>query len=395
MDDRLGRSEVRWIQIAVRLPDDGTGALPILRHVILNDDKSSTYKLGLLRTLCRIASSAPGMVNEQDGGNHVEVPLGLVGLTWLQLYKPLLDADLPQNPSNRGYKKLGFARPALRALKPVSQQEFRVGIRNNPETAELLHRAIRDACNTIVRMPANYMTYSDGQPILPVVPTQRYKCPANTFISEDYLAGFGKMLVPTHLWHALRRYDCWIEPALQTEWVRLIRRYANRQERTVSEELISRAMSWVDIEQNIAFARERANEMQISRKLFCVWTGRRLAGNFDVDHCLPRSVWPCNDLWNLMPAHRQTNQHQKRDLLPSGQLLRVAQDRIMDWWLAGYRLQDTAAIAERFRLEAAASLTGVSANSSELDDVFIGVNVQRMRLRHNQQVPEWDPDTYL
>jgi hypothetical protein len=31
----------------VRLPDDGSGALPLLRHIILNDDKSSTYKLAL------------------------------------------------------------------------------------------------------------------------------------------------------------------------------------------------------------------------------------------------------------------------------------------------------------------------------------------------------------
>ena len=50
-----------WTHLAIRLPDDGTGALPLLRHIILNDDKSSTYKLGLLRTLCRIADGAGGI----------------------------------------------------------------------------------------------------------------------------------------------------------------------------------------------------------------------------------------------------------------------------------------------------------------------------------------------
>ena len=53
--DQMGRAEVSWTAMAVRLPDDGTGALPLLRHVILNDAKSSTYKLGLLRALCRAA----------------------------------------------------------------------------------------------------------------------------------------------------------------------------------------------------------------------------------------------------------------------------------------------------------------------------------------------------
>ena len=37
------------LALALRLPDDGAGALPLLRGIILNDDKASTYKLGLLR----------------------------------------------------------------------------------------------------------------------------------------------------------------------------------------------------------------------------------------------------------------------------------------------------------------------------------------------------------
>src|SRR5690606_19435928 len=46
--DELKRQDVWWETAVYRLPDDGTGALPTLRHIIVNDDKSSTYKLGLL-----------------------------------------------------------------------------------------------------------------------------------------------------------------------------------------------------------------------------------------------------------------------------------------------------------------------------------------------------------
>jgi hypothetical protein len=59
--DAMGRPEVSWTQVALRLPDDGTGALPLLRHVILNDQKSATYKLGLLRAICRAADGAAGL----------------------------------------------------------------------------------------------------------------------------------------------------------------------------------------------------------------------------------------------------------------------------------------------------------------------------------------------
>ena len=56
--DQLGRPDVAWTRILVRLPDDGTGALPLLRHIILNDAKSATYKIALLRVLSRIADGA-------------------------------------------------------------------------------------------------------------------------------------------------------------------------------------------------------------------------------------------------------------------------------------------------------------------------------------------------
>lgn len=67
--DLQGRPDLSWICVAMRLPDDGTGALPLLRHVILRDDKASTYKLGLLRSLCRIADGWAGMAREAEDGH--------------------------------------------------------------------------------------------------------------------------------------------------------------------------------------------------------------------------------------------------------------------------------------------------------------------------------------
>ena len=44
-DDELKRPEVSWETLGFRLADDGTGALPTIRHIIVNDNKFSTYKL--------------------------------------------------------------------------------------------------------------------------------------------------------------------------------------------------------------------------------------------------------------------------------------------------------------------------------------------------------------
>ena len=39
--DFLGRKDFTWKRIAVRLPDDGTGALPLIRRVVLNDNNTA------------------------------------------------------------------------------------------------------------------------------------------------------------------------------------------------------------------------------------------------------------------------------------------------------------------------------------------------------------------
>ncbi len=88
-NDRLGREGVTWQTVCLQAPDDGLGALPLLRHVIINDSKSSTYKLALLRVLVRIADTATGLVEDVDD-ETVAVPLGLVALYWIRAFGRLL-----------------------------------------------------------------------------------------------------------------------------------------------------------------------------------------------------------------------------------------------------------------------------------------------------------------
>ena len=122
---------------------------------------------------------------------------------------------------------------------------------------------------------------------------------------------------------------------------------------------------------------------------------RLSAANLDIDHCFPWTVWPCGDLWNLMPAHRTVNQRQKRDRLPADPLLRTAEERILDWWNAAYRENPDHPLAERFALEASVSLPGIVPSDADLDSYYSALNLQRLRLKQNQQVPEWSGAPYL
>ena len=243
--------------------------------------------------------------------------------------------------------------------------------------------------NTIERMPATFMTYPNGGPVFPVKKIGRVLRPSRLQLDQAYLFSFGEMLIPRHLWRALQRFDVWIEPALIAEWSRLIKYYASRQGTQVDDATIAAAMTWDEPTRDVRLARERALQILVDGYLSCVWSGKRLNRNsLDLDHCFPWSAWPCGDLWNLMPAHRSVNQKEKRARLPSDRLLRSAQDRIIDWWETAYA-DDRPVVSERFWLEAKSSLPSVNSGENTLNDLFDAVCLQRMRLKHDQQVPEW------
>jgi SAM-dependent methyltransferase len=389
--DQLERADVRWTQLIIRLPDDGTGALPLLRYIILNDAKSSTYKLALLRAVARTADGACGMAHHADD-DYVRLPLGIVALYWLRLFKPLIQADLPQTPTNRGTEGLGFTGAGFRALGSVSHLDLRVGARFTGDIAPALHQALREACETITRMPAFYMTYPGGGQIMKARRLPGVPRPEVT-LDEAYLSTFGELLIPTNIWRALIRFDAWIEPALIAEWLRLMKLYGERRGRQLNDAAIIQAMAWSEPTRDVAVARQRALDLiDGGGKLFCVWSGQLLTETaLDIDHCLPWAAWPCDDLWNLLPAHRKVNQREKRKSAAiGGTTARCAGvDRGL---VAGCLCRGVENTSQRSILRRGASQPAEPHHSSGAPANRRRVRrsaLKRLALKQDQQVPEW------
>ena len=401
--DRLGRGDVSWDYVVLRLPADGTDALPLLRHVILNDDKSSTYKLALLRALCRAADGYAGMASEREQDGVFAVPMGLVALIWLRLYIPLLARGLPQIA---GTSNLGFVKEPVRRLVTVASDrsgssdagassipllDLRVGATFSPEEAETVRGALRDAATTIRRMPATFTTFDDGRPIFPYAPAVGRVTGRETTLDAAHLETFGYLLVPRDVWRALQRFGAWIEPSIVAEWIRIMERYCEVRGAPFDVGVASAAMTWREPDRDVAIARRRALDLITSGEgLRCVWSGKPLRPeSVDVDHCFPWAIWPCGDLWNLMPADRRLNQDKKRDRLVSEDVLLGARARIVEWWERAYHGAGDAVLPTMFRLEARASLPAVFSTEPSTDEVFAAVRFQRLRLRRDQQAPEW------
>ena len=384
--DVLGREQITWETVVYKVPDDGTGALPLLRHIIVNDNKSSTYKLGLLRALIRIAEGAPGMLTKWND-DYVEIPFGLVGLYWLKLYMPLvLQNDLLQSPSRKdgspsGY---GWAKEDFYSMADMSPYDLRVGATFSGSRAVQILGAIRDACRNIQQMPVHYTTLPGGSdPVFQCERKMVRRTERNIQINKEFLSEFGVFRIPTNLWQSMGQYACWLEPAIVNEWKNLMQGWQVQ----YSGEKYERALQWDEGRRDTTRMRAMVNDIQqVGGEIHCVWTNSRLRGNaYEIDHCFPWSYWFNNDLWNLLPTTITAN-GRKSNSLPSAELMLDSRDRVLDWWEMALVRSDSEG---QFYMEAEASLPQCEGSSGGVKGVFAAMQHQRLRLKKDQQLPEW------
>lgn len=384
-EDAMGREEVSWTTTVFRLPDDGTGALPLIRHILINDAMSSTYKPALLRILTRIADGAPGAVVRKNA-DWVDLPLGLVALYWIKgFYRPILTSGLLQQPAGNGSP--GFVDANFQHLQQLSPDDLRVGARFTGATARHVIEAIRNARDTVRNMPAHYITYpGDDEPVFQT-DIQMLRSSSEVVLNQAFLRGIGTFRMPRMIWDALSRHACWIEPAAVSRWSRLMMQYSQGHGEPLRRGEALQSLEWIEHDHNTSDVRDIVRDVQRrGHPVYDVWTGERIEDRFEVDHCFPFTYWPNNDLWNLLPVTSSTNAR-KSARLPSAEQVQTAEDRLLSWW---DRAHVQSAREERFFEEAGTSLPVFHGDMRELEDVLAGLSRQRIRLKTDQQLEEWE-----
>lgn len=363
-----------------QLPDDGTGYFPIIRHIVINDAKSSTYKLALMRTLLRIADGHPGAMMDHSS-EYIVLPLGLVALYWIRQYKPLLQAGIKQS----GAPNLGFIKDdGWLQLGHISVQDFSVGQMFMGYDALAVHNTIKHVAQLIKKMPAHYITFPNSSEQIFNVETYRTKNPTHSLVLDvNTLRSYGEFIVPKSMWYSISYYACWIEPVILNEWAVVMNSYDSTY---ASHELLSK-LSWLEAERDTSKARGKvASLLQQGSQIHCVWSGQELKNRYAIDHCLPFSRWPNNDLWNLLPSLESVNSS-KSDKLPSKtQLLRSKKD-ILDWWQTAWNDYTE---RDKFFIQAELTLPNLTTHTRDYEAVFDALEFQTLRLQDQQQISYWE-----
>ena len=357
----------------------------MISNIIINDNKSSTYKLALLRVILKIADTMPSVAH--DKGDYVSLPLGLVSLFWLRQYHQLLSSKYKLQQQPNSSTNLGFiSNNGFNKLNNLVTSDLSISYHFDSDLSKALFKTLKDVSSVIKNMPVKYITYPSSDESVFSVKRNQVKTTDKLYLTLQQLQGFGNFNVPKHLWNSMTQYAIWIEPAIIHEWIVQMQGYENNKKRNLDYSFYLNALQWLDPNRNTVEIRQIINQLQSNGKsIYCVWTGKELKSKFEIDHCFPFSRWSNNDLWNLLPSSVKAN-GSKSDKLPTSELLSESEDRILNWWDSAYSSNEINKYRFYEQAECALPILG---DSFDLHNIFSGLEIQRTRLKQLLQLQEW------
>ncbi|MCF7849006.1 MAG: methyltransferase domain-containing protein [Kiritimatiellales bacterium] len=311
-EDGLQRAHRRWATLLFRL-ERQTGSRPIdtIESVLNKDNKVATYKLALFRTLAEIAVTNYKVVEwEQDG--RVKVPISSLAEKWIEYYWPIIESE-KYIPQTRG-KAIAF-RKQMKAL--VDFYRGRGGL--SAYTLDYRNRAL-----SVDAKKLSSQLLSKLKNTIKVGPVKHAGGSSNPVF--EYSTVDKAVLIGSDIWKELSLMGTWIQDATVLRWAELTAKISKGEIKPsmVIECLLTSPVAERDVGAARTFYDNLKNKV-------CVWSDKPIENSFDLDHAIPFSLWKNNDLWNLLPTDSAVN-GQKKDRLPSRELVRRRKTCVVDYW---------------------------------------------------------------
>lgn len=316
----------------------------IISTILKHDSKVTSYKIALLRAINDVVLSFPDLRNLQC---DVAVPLRVLAQFWVAYYWSFVKPSEPiwQGQHSSSRNDISF-RPQLTKLR--CEWKSIVGGTSNPSDGFFLINELR--------VPRKYQNYPES--------LQQAYSSTITAISEKIEempvkhAGPGNwtvfakpmkftelnsqvvaipstqaqdkcLVIKAELWQTFQEMSLWIEALCIHEWCLFTEKVQQENQLQINRGYIYQLLTdRPDNRRPLSWERNNVDLLLMEGKEFvCPWTEKQITSGtrYDLDHLLPVSLYPINELWNLVPADPYYNSHTKRDRLPSQSRLQQAQ----------------------------------------------------------------------
>lgn len=328
-----------------------------ISKIIERDSKTTTYKFALLRGVIDIIQDNSPYISIVE--NRVQIPTGLLIEKWLMYYYPILQSKTVI-PQINGETNLAFS---IQLRKLISDYEARGGfsafyndLKNKGIPEDLqddffeLAKRLRD---TITQMPMKYIGRSITNDFYSIFNYENQKIKKKSNIDiEILIKDFGFFSLPIDYYEAFKILGSFIigQDSILFKWAEFSVNASvnNLSVDKVLNEVLKSPITIRAISESKKLYKEI---LQKEGNVYCVWTGKKIS-NYDIDHLIPFSIWKNNDLWNLLPSDSRIN-NQKRDKIPTPELIERQKNLIVDYWGIIHESQ-----SKRFQKEIQVALLG-------------------------------------
>lgn len=304
-----------------------------------------------MRSLNDVALAYAGL---DTRGRDVVIPLRMLAEFWVGYYWPFMDEHKPifQGPrAKRGGKiwnDFAFREDLTRLKKlwmdtPFGSQRPSDGFVVMAEmkaarAADIYLQDFIDQYERVIKRIVGVIRY----PIQYAGPgSQQYSVfsrpgPAGQWENSVWLpttqAKESSLLFPAALWEGFKELSLWIEALCIHEWSLFSEKIQATKGANIDRgEAYTLLTERPDNRRPLTWERNQIDLLFMEGcRLTCPWTGKILTANrYDLDHIIPVSVYPINELWNLVPADRFFNTHRKRARLPQVETLQRAESAFL------------------------------------------------------------------
>jgi hypothetical protein len=323
----------------------------LLAGILRYDHKLASYKIALIRALNDVVLAFPDVLPESE---PVAVPLRLLAEFWLAYYWPFMDEQHPVYQAPRSFRDgtrrqdIAF-RDAIENLRTHWKRtvitvrpsdgyflinEMRLTRRGKSfpsEVVQAFDTAVQQIANVIGKNPVRYAGQGEWQ-VFPRPAPYRHvdgiaALPGTR--PEDQC-----IVVSGGLWRALANLSPWVEALCLHQWCLFLETVDQGDGDGADRgKVYSLLTDHPENRRPLTWERNQVDILMMEGTAFtCPWTRRVLSlpGAYDLEHLIPITVYPVNELWNLVPADRRFNQHVKRDRLPTDDVLRRAEPALAE-----------------------------------------------------------------
>ena len=319
----------------------------LISTILKHDAKQTSYKIALLRAVNDVVLSFPDL-KEQE--RDVAIPLTVLADLWIAYYWPFASEERPI---------LQGARMQV-GSRLRHDMAFRPELTNLRQTWRDLHGGTDTAADGFflineLRLPRKRARYP--QELLALFDSTRCKV-ADAIKQPIQYAGPGEwevferplryeqvahrataipgtresdvcVLVPVSLWRTFQQVSLWVEALCIHEWCLFSERVIQPDSAVTRGSVYTLLTERPSNRLALTWERNQVNLLLLEGHTFvCPWTANVLSSTrYHLDHLIPVSIYPFNELWNLAPTDPSFNVR-KGNRLPTNSRLEQARPHL-------------------------------------------------------------------